>query len=293
MRLRWPVRARDRRTDLGARRPSRDHLQRRQINSAADGESCARSTRSSWGVPLLATSSAPRPGRRTRSGPFGYASLACRVTGGAHGIRTLRRFSPAYERLTRLRAGRAHVTLASRHLAIHSRDRFRRGRSRRLGPVSEQMSVKGGGVERSAIRDASASGLQSRLRSAAAGMKPSAAILPWAFQLLFQVSRSHIRVRTRATVRTIAPSPASATASAAAIRSWVSPAILPALREDLHRRLTPTRLFALRPLRPTSYTASRIAAIAGPFSVFEGLMPGRPATRRDCNRPTVRGRLPV
>jgi hypothetical protein len=155
-----------------------------------------------------------------------------------------------------------------------------------------QMSEKGGRSNEMRYVMRRLLGFDSRLRSAADGMRPAGAILPWAFRLS-QVCRAHIRVRTRATARTIAPSPASATASAAAIRSWVSPAILPALREDLHRRLTPTRLFALRPLRPTSYTASRIAAIAGPFSVFEGLIPGRPATRRDCNRPTVRGRLPV
>jgi hypothetical protein len=69
--------------------------------------------------------------------------------------------------------------------------------------LSEQMSVKGGGVERSAIRDASASGLQSRLRSAAAGMKPSAAILPWAFGSSFRFAG---RTSACARARQFAPS---------------------------------------------------------------------------------------
>jgi len=157
MRLRWPVRARDRLKDLGARRPSLNHLQRRQINSAADSESCARSTRSSWGVPLLATSSAPRPGRTTRSGPLRYASLVCRAPAALMG------FAPFAGLLPQSGGWRVSALAGPTCRWLHatsrtvSRDRFRRGRSRRPGATDVGQRRP---VERSAIRDASASGLR-------------------------------------------------------------------------------------------------------------------------------------
>jgi hypothetical protein len=152
--------------------------------------------------------------------------------------------------------------------------------SRSIAPPcsSEPMSVKGGGVERSAIRDASASGLQSRLRSAAAGMKPSAAILPWAFGSSFRFAG---RTSACARARQFTPSrrhqpprplPRPPSAHGFRRRSFPRFATTAVAASDAET----TRLFALRSPRHRMRFKRAIRGYRRPLQRVEGLMPGRP-----------------
>jgi hypothetical protein len=266
MRLRWPVRARDRLKDLGARRPSLNHLQRRQINSAADGESCARSTRSSWGVPLLATSSAPRPGRTTRSGPLRYASLVSRAPAALMG------FAPFAGLLPQSGGWRVSALAGPTCRWLHATSRQYPATvfvAADRAALERQMSGKGGRSNEVRYVMRRLLGFDSRLRSAAAGMKPAAAILPWAF-CLSQVCRAHIRVRTRATVRTIAPSPASATPSDCHPLMGFAGDPSRAARRPSSASDADASPRALRPPRHPAHDARDPQHIAGPFSVLRG-----------------------
>jgi hypothetical protein len=220
------------------------------------------------GVPLLATSSAPRPGRTTRSGPLRYASLVYRARPAA-----LMGFAPFAGLLPQSGGWRVSALAGPTCRWLHatsrtvSRDRFRRGRSRRLGAttVGERRPV-----ERSAIRDASASGLRlpstvRRRRHETGGRDPALGFsplsgLPGAYPRAHARDSSHHRAVTSLRNPFGLPS-----AHGFRRRSF------PRCRDDLHRRLTPTRLLARFARHGIPRTTTRDPQhIAGPFSVLRG-----------------------
>jgi len=135
--------------------------------------------------------------------------------------------------------------------------------------LERQLSEKGGRSNEVRYVMRRLLGFDSRLRSAAAGMKPSAAILPWAFRLS-QVCRAHIRVRTRATARTIAPSPASATPSGCHPLMGFAGDPSRAARRPSSASDADASSRALRPPRHLAHDARDPQHIAGPFSVLRG-----------------------